>query len=123
MVSIIITAATPRMARPAVVSLPAFSANCCMYTVMTRPDAAGIRFSRMKLRMAPANPANTGKAENTVSVTVSSGTNASSVVNVRLPETWASRSSRTRANRWMANSKVARIWRRMGRASWKGTSL
>ena len=122
MVSIVITAETARITMPHAVSRPALSANCCMYTDMTLPAEVGIRLVTTNCRIVPEKPENPGKAENTVTVMVISGTSASIVVNVRLPATWKQRSSCTRSCNSTRYSNMARTGCRMGATSRLGAA-
>jgi hypothetical protein len=89
-------AVSARNASPRPVRRAALSENCDSSTVTMRAAACGTKFTTRKSRSASDTEAKTGNAVTTVSATVTSGTRASRVVNVRLPATWMQRSSRKR---------------------------
>src|SRR6266478_5930878 len=115
-VSISMIEVTASNTMPSAVSRAAFSANCCMYTVIKFDEASGTRLAVAMLRSVSTMSSKTGNAVTTVSMMVISGTSASSVVKVRLPHSWKQRSSLNR--RYTSTTKFASNlnWRTMSRS-------
>jgi hypothetical protein len=82
--------------RPAVPNWLALPANCVKARSTGLAILSGTRFCKKYLSSALSNPANIGKAVNTASITVTSGTKAIKVVKVRLLAVTPKRSSRKR---------------------------
>ncbi|MNC94105.1 hypothetical protein D3C83_108770 [compost metagenome] len=79
-VIIIITEVTKKNSRPIAVSRPAFCVNAVICSTMVSMPASGRKFSSRNSCSWPMVSSNTGKAVDTASATVSSGTSESRVV-------------------------------------------
>ena len=96
MVMIRARAVAASAARPKAPMRLALPANWVKADKTGRAIVSGTRFCRNSRSSAPWKLLNIGKAVNSASVTVSSGTSAMSVVKVRLPAVMPRRSSRKR---------------------------
>ena len=96
MVSISASALNSRNTSPALPRRLALAANCVSAPSTGLAMPSGTRLCRKYCCSAPWNLANIGKAENSASITVTSGTSAISVVKVRLLAVMPRRSSRKR---------------------------
>src|ERR1700733_4028847 len=92
----VITDVTNKMIMPTVVSPLAFDANWFRYLKIWLLICDGIRCTARKSCSDAWNEAKIGNAVNSANATVASGTSESTVVNVRLPATCATRSSPVR---------------------------
>src|SRR5215467_219462 len=115
MVIISMNAVTARKAVPNAVRRPARPLNCSMYPLTTSPALSGSMFARRNAWMCSPSPEKTGNADISVSMIVTSGTSASSVVNVRLDAICRQRSCSKRRYRCAKNRPSCSRVELMGR--------